>query len=334
MPIRYLTAFVLLPLLAISLPVALPAQMEEAPQGYTCYGCAPSRDSAALERESRPESYMGRDAHGVPHYIDRLFSGEEQALLREHFGIEDPSRLYLSDSSSMAYLVYDTERDRRGTVVMSHRVDGASIRQPGETWEELERRIREMPPSAFHRKVRVPDTSVGSLHPVARAQFERMLAAARRAGFRVRVAETARSAERQAYLLSRGRGGTFTATSRHTEGWAVDVIVGDGNLRHRRTRHKWIGFRRWLMARSDGPWHIIGTPERSWDWAHIEISGGRTGFQSVEELLAVAQVCAARSDFVPSRGQTYLQHAHFIASLISPAAAIALSTSRDSAFAC
>jgi hypothetical protein len=289
MPIRYLTALLGLPLLAIWIPVVLPAQMEAVPQGYTCYGCTPSLDSAPLERESRPESYMGRDAHGVPHYIDRSFSGEEQALLREHFGIEDPSRLYLSDSSSLAYLVYDTERDRPGTVVMSHRVDGASIRQPGESWEELERRIRKMRASAFHRKVRVPETSLRSLHPAARAQFEGMLAAARRAGFRVRVAETARSAERQAYLLSRGRGGTFTATSRHTEGWAVDLIVGDGNLRHRRTRHKWIGFRRWLMARSDGPWHIIGTPERSWDWAHIEISGGRPGFQSVDELLVAAR---------------------------------------------
>jgi hypothetical protein len=289
MPIRYLTTVLGLPLLAIWSPVVLTAQMEAVPQGYTCYGCTSSLDSAALERESRPESYMGRDADGVPHYIDRPFSGEEQALLRAHFGIEDPNRLYLSDSSSLAYLVYDTERDRPGTVVMSHRVDGASIRQPGESWEELERRVGGMRPSAFHRKVRVPETSLRSLHPVARVQFERMLAAARRAGFRVRVAETARSAERQAYLLSRRRGGTFTATSRHTEGWAADLIVGDGNLRHRRTRHQWIGFRRWLMARSDGPWHIIGTPERSWDWAHIEISGGRAGFQSVDELLVAAR---------------------------------------------
>jgi hypothetical protein len=130
-----------------------------------------------------------------------------------------------------------------------------------------------------------------------------MLAAAGRAGFRVRVAETARLAERQAYLLSRGRGRTFTATSRHTEGWAVDVIVGDGNLRHRRTRHKWIAFRSWLMARSDGPWQIIGTPERSWDWAHIEINGGRTGFQSVEELLAEARSLHCLSDLPRGRNR-------------------------------
>jgi hypothetical protein len=301
--LRYLTACTGLLLVATSNPVQLRAQLHEVPLAYRCYGCAYSSDSTDLSEMYQPDSYMGRDPDGVPHYTDRPFSGDEQALLREHFGIEDPSRLYLSDSSSLAYLVYDTERDRPGTVVMSHRVDGASVRQPGESWEELERRVREMPPSAFHRKVRVPDTSLASLHPVARAQFENMLAAARQAGFRVRVAETARSAERQAYLLSRGGGRTFTATSRHTEGWAVDLIVSDGNLRHRRTRHKWIAFRRWLTARSDGPWHIIGTPERSWDWAHIEISGGRAGFQSIEELLAEAQSLHCLSDLPRGRNR-------------------------------
>ena len=36
---------------------------------------------------------------------------EERRLLRERFGIEEPNRLYLSDSTSAGYLVYDTERD-------------------------------------------------------------------------------------------------------------------------------------------------------------------------------------------------------------------------------
>src|SRR5687767_8157897 len=118
MLIRYLTRLTL-PLLAVCVPRALPAQMEEPPRGYACYGCAPSRDSAALSRESEPESYMGRDEDGVPHYVQRAFSAEERQLLREQFGIEDPTRLYLSDSSSHRYLVYDTERDREGVVVMS-----------------------------------------------------------------------------------------------------------------------------------------------------------------------------------------------------------------------
>jgi hypothetical protein len=157
MLIRSLSARLRLPLLAICVPVALPAQMEEAPRGYTCYGCAPSRDSTALDREPEPESYMGRDEDGVPHYIERAFSAEERQLLREQFGIEDPSRLYLSDSSSHRYLVYDTERDREGVVVMSARVGASSVRRPGESWEQLERRVRRMRASSFDLAVRVAD---------------------------------------------------------------------------------------------------------------------------------------------------------------------------------
>ncbi len=108
MPIRYLTGCLGLPLLAICSPVALPAQMEEPVGGYTCYGCESSLDSATLNREAEPESYMGRDEDGVPHYIQRPFSAEERRLLQDQFRIEDPSRLYLSDSSSHRYLVYDT----------------------------------------------------------------------------------------------------------------------------------------------------------------------------------------------------------------------------------
>src|SRR5215213_4274796 len=103
MPIRYLTLVLPLTLLALGSPAALPAQMDEPPRGYTCYGCVTSEDSAALDRRYEPESYMGRDADGVPHYIQRPFSAEERQLLRGEFGIEDPSRLYLSDSSANRY---------------------------------------------------------------------------------------------------------------------------------------------------------------------------------------------------------------------------------------
>jgi hypothetical protein len=55
--------------------------------------------------------YAGRDEDGIPRYIQRPFSDEERRLLREHFGIEEPGRLYLSDTTTEAYLNYDTERD-------------------------------------------------------------------------------------------------------------------------------------------------------------------------------------------------------------------------------
>ena len=46
--------------------------------------------------------YAGRDGDGIPRYIQRPFSDEERRLLREHFGIEEPSRLYLSDTTTEA----------------------------------------------------------------------------------------------------------------------------------------------------------------------------------------------------------------------------------------
>jgi hypothetical protein len=33
----------------------------------------------------------------------------------------------------------------------------------------------------------------------------------------------------------------------------------------------------------------MGTPERSWDWPHVELADGPLGFRSVEELLQAAQ---------------------------------------------
>jgi hypothetical protein len=124
--------------------------------------------------------------------------------------------------------------------------------------------------------------------PEARPEFERMLAAARRAGHRVIVVETHRSAERQAYLLVSGGGLTFTATSKHSSGRAVDVIVGDGNLKHQRTHARWIAFRRWVSGYEGGRFRLIGLPEKSWDWSHIELPGPM-GCGSIEALLLAAE---------------------------------------------
>ncbi len=135
--------------------------------------------------------YAGRDEDGIPHYIQRPFSDEERRLLREHFGIEDPGSLYLSDTTAGAYLNYDTERDPgAGRLVRSYRVGAPSVRLPGETWEQLERRLATLSPSDFPESASAADTALASLDPEARPEFERMLAAARRAGHRVKVVET------------------------------------------------------------------------------------------------------------------------------------------------
>jgi hypothetical protein len=67
-----------------------------------------------------------------------------------------------------------------------------------------------------------------------------------------------RGSERQSHLLVSGGGLTFTATSKHSSGRAVDVIVGDGNLKHLRTRARWIAFRRWVSGYEGGRFRLVG----------------------------------------------------------------------------
>ena len=112
---------------------------------------------------------------------------------------------------------------------------------------------------------------------LARPRFERLIAAARAAGFPVHVRETYRSPERQAYLMVLGRGLTFSATSMHSAGPAVDLVMGDGDLRNPRSRARWIAFRRWVAGFEGGRFRLLGTPERSWDWPHVELAEARSG---------------------------------------------------------
>lgn len=275
-------------LLSLVAPTARAQVREGVPTSITM---ALAGGLAALNAVAHPPmSYAGRDAEGVPHYATRPFSPEEREVLRRRYGIEDPSRLYLSDSTSTGHLNYDTERDPgAGRLVRSYRVGAASIRRDGETWEALERRLRTLRPADFGPEARVVDTTLASLDSLARPRFERLIAAARAAGFRLRVTEAYRTPERQAYLMVKGGGLTFTATSMHSAGHAVDLVVGDGDLRNPRTRASWIAFRRWVAGFEGGRFRLLGTPERSWDWPHIELADAPLGFRSVEALLEAAR---------------------------------------------
>ncbi len=250
----------------------------------------PSELMAGLVAEYPRASYAGRDEHGVPRYIRRFFTEEERRLLRDQLGIEEPQRLYLSDTTG-GTLTYDSDWDGgERDLVSSYRIGAASVRQPGETWEELERRLAATGPEAFPASARRADHSLASLDPVVRREMTRMLDAARHAGFRLTVRETSRSAERQAYLLTLDARLTHTATSRHADGYAADIVVDDGDLRHALTRSHWIAFRRWLVANESGTFRLIGAPDRSWDWPHIEYAGG-PGFRSIEAALEAARWC-------------------------------------------
>ena len=117
--------------------------------------------SAAASAAYPRESYAGRDEAGVPRYLQRAFTQEERDLLRKQFGVEEPSRLYLSDTLPGASLTYDSDWDRgERDLVGTYRVGAPSVRQPGETWEELERRLATTDPAGFPRSTHHADASL------------------------------------------------------------------------------------------------------------------------------------------------------------------------------
>lgn len=252
--------------------------------------------------------YTGHGPDGVPHYAQRPFTEQERALLRQVYGIEDPSRLYLSDSSDEALLKYDTAVKRCASCLVNSYVVGfASVRNPGESWEQLEQRVRSMRPGDFSSSSRLINRSTADLDPDVREVVDQMLADARRAGFALRVMETYRSPEREAYLMAASRGSTHTLTSLHAYGRALDILVDDGNVSHKATRTHWIAFRRWVTAYKDSTFRILGAADKTWDWAHVEVPSADIGFRTIESALARAQACSADGaksttcDFVPNR---------------------------------
>jgi hypothetical protein len=248
---------------------------------------APSANGARARADTAPLAYAGRDAHRRPRYVQREFTEEERALLRGAFGITDPNRLWLPDSSDAAVLRYD------GVGGIAARVGYRSWRRPGETWEDFVARIRGLDRRRWPAAARDSyHTGLRWLAPPERAAFEELLDSARAAGFRVRVAETYRAPERQAYLLAHGNGQTFTATSAHQYGRAADILVGDGRVDTRAKLREWARFRRWVLDWGQGRFRLVGTPWDTWDWPHVELAEPPVGFRSVDELLAAARRCA------------------------------------------
>lgn len=264
----------------------------------------PPQSASTKPSESSDQlAYAGRDEHGIPRYATIRVSSEDSLLLRRAYGITDPHRLYVSDSSDERILKYDTQRKRcRACFVNSYRVGYVSVRQPGESWEDAERRVRRSSPDVFAAGSRPASTSTADLDPDVRPLSEAMLLAARAAGFRIRVRATYRSPLREAFLMAEGRGRTHTLTSNHSYGRALDIVVDDGNLRHRRTRRDWIAFRRWVIGRrtpSGESFRIIARPDRSWDWPHVELPSSTLGFRTIGEAVARAGACLAPGATTP-----------------------------------
>ncbi|MEO7216857.1 MAG: hypothetical protein ABI026_01565 [Gemmatimonadaceae bacterium] len=241
--------------------------------------------------------YMGHDARGIPHYARRAFSAEERRLLRSAYGVEDPNRMYVSDSTPEGVLKYDTHVKRCARCyVNSYRVGFVSIRRRGESWDQLERRVHHMTRKGFPAFVSSTTTSLSALDPDITGDVRRMLADAHHAGFRLRITETYRSPEREAYLMMLGGSRTHTLTSLHSYGRALDIAVDHGNQVHARAER--VAFRRWLIRYHGGEFRIVGTPSSTWDWRHVTVPNAAIGFHSIAGALARARIClgAARPD--------------------------------------
>jgi hypothetical protein len=258
-------------------------------------------ETSLLDRVAAAALGMGgadslADARGIPRYIDRPFTSEERTLLRAAFGIEDPSKLYLADSTDGGRLKYDTKLKRCSLCyVNSYGVGFVSVRKPGETWEAAEQRVHRLRRRDFPATALVESISLDLLDPTVKSQFEKMLIDAKGAGFNVHVAATYRSPEREAFLMSLGGNRTHTLTSTHSYGRAIDVAIEGGNIRRAKTRSEWIAFRHWLVDYDTREFRMLGQVDHTWDWRHVEIRGDSIGFRSVEAAIEAARRCTEAS---------------------------------------
>ena len=270
------------------IPVAPAPQPQPQPE--------PPRSKPAKAPPLSP-SEKGIGPNGIPLYLARGYSPDERQLLRSAFGIVAPQRLYFSDSSDAAILKYDVKLKLcRMCRVDTYRIGFLSMRRPQESWEQFEGRIQE--PSPKPRAAATPRrlyTSLHDLDPDAESAFNALVEAGRRAGFKLSVVETYRTPEYEASLLAEGKGRTYTATSLHSYGRAVDIRVDDGNLARASTRANWIRFRKFVTQQANGAFRLVGTPDNTWDWPHVELPAPEIGFHSVDDALEFARRCLTDS---------------------------------------
>ncbi len=313
-------------LLVAALASTLPALLALA--GCSSAGSSASRPSAARQRaaatrddvqvtsdlvslpadttqdvSTNPAAYEGVDARGIPHYASVDLSSADADVLRRAYGIEDPHRLYVSDSTEEGILKYDTQRKRCLTcTVNSYRIGYVSVRRAGESWDQAERRVRVTTPTYFTGSPTPSSTSTADLDPDVRPLAEAMLRDARAAGYRLRVTATYRSPLREAYVMAEGRGRTHTLTSNHSYGRALDIVVDDGDRGSARTRRDWTAFRRWVTryrTPSGESFRLLGKLDRTWDWPHVELPSSTIGFGNIDKAIARARTCLAPGAAVP-----------------------------------
>jgi hypothetical protein len=255
--------------------------------------------------------YTGSDSRGIPHYFAGHLKPDALDVLRRAFGVVVATHLYVSDSSSAGLLKYDPHAKTCATCyVNSYRIGFISIRRRGESWEDLERRLRTMSRRSFAKSSLITSTSISMMDPAVQGEVSQMLDAAHRAGFRTHVISTYRSPEQEALLMREGGGRTHTLTSLHSYGRAIDVQIDDGRLSNPSTRRDWIAFRQWVMRFHGNDFHVLGGADKSWDWTHVELPSDKIGFRSIDAAVAAGRKCLSDGstracDFRPNLPQVH-----------------------------
>lgn len=248
-------------------------------------------------------SYEGVNDRGIPHYATIPISEADSEVLRRAYGIEDPHRLYVSDSTEEGVLKYDTQVKRCPTCyVNSYHVGYVSVRRPGESWEEAEHRVRHTAPAVFTGGPMPASRSTAELDPEVRPLADAMLRDARAHGFRLEVIATYRSPLREAFLMAMGGGRTHTLTSNHSYGRALDIVVDDGNRAHPQTLRDWIAFRRWVTTyrtATNESFRVLGDVDRTWDWPHVELPTEEVGFATIHAAVVRGRACLAPGSTIP-----------------------------------
>lgn len=155
------------------------------------------------------------------------------------YGATDPSRVYQHNGQ----WVYDTPNRTADGRVPTHALSQApQVLRPGETWEQYERRVladtNAVAPPVI-RDLRVLDPAMAT-----RVSLLQQMAA--RDGVRLEVGETQRPQARQEAYFRQGREGptsgspiTWTLTSNHSDGRAIDFIV-NGDTSGRDPGYAWL----------------------------------------------------------------------------------------------
>lgn len=162
-------------------------------------------------------------------YVRAIENTEEEAPGEYDDITEDTGTIRVHDNG---YLVYDTDREGSDGRVPTHRLDVIKkLLPPDTTIEEYEEYVLS-PEFSIPDSVKKVENNISLLEPDTQKRIALLMEEAEQVGLNLQVSETFRPQERQEWLFRQGRVDTgniitWTLTSAHQSGRAIDFIVND-----------------------------------------------------------------------------------------------------------